>query len=267
MTLTVEEAKALVTEFCATYPIAAGISYKLRETQEELYGPQATKTAVGKILGAFRPGRGQADFATSNFCDADEFKGTLRHEVLGHFGINTFNSAEKRAILDGIIAAREQPGISVLWTEVSRLYVDATDSLKAEEVFAFACENIEPQTRGNVADGTLSFSETCIECIRPMQLHDLTSITTMVAEGMRDRTRSQQNFPASDLTQFHIDGGDHLVKEPHREMAFIEPSLEEQLREQEGPALLVQAVPEKTVQTQQTRAVYEDSYDEPGMDI
>lgn len=106
MTLTVEEGKALVTEFCATYPIAAGISYKLRETQEELYGPQATKTAVGKILGAFRPGRGQADFATSNFRDADEFKGTLRHEVLGHFGINTFNSVEKRAILDGIIAAR-----------------------------------------------------------------------------------------------------------------------------------------------------------------
>ena len=100
-----------------------------------------------------------------------------------------------------------------------------------------------------------------------MQLNELTSITTMVAEGMRDRTRTQQNFPASDLVQFHIDGGYHLVKETHREMAFIEPSLEEQLREQEGPALLVQAVSEEAVKTQQARATYVDSYDEPGMDM
>lgn len=113
--------------------------------------------------------------------------------------------------------------------------------MKAEEVFAFACENIEPQTRGNVAEGARSFHETCIERTRQMQLHDLTSITTMVAEGMRDRTRSQQNFPASDLAQFHIEGGYQLAKEPHREMAFIEPSLEEQLREQEGTAPLSEA--------------------------
>ncbi|MDA7024230.1 MULTISPECIES: zincin-like metallopeptidase domain-containing protein [Pseudomonas] len=202
MTLSVDDAKALVIEFCATYPVASTISYKLRATQEELYGPQATREAVGGILGSFRPGSRQADFATSNFRNEDEFKETLRHEVLGHFGINTFNPAEKRAVLDGIIEARNEPGMSELWAEVAQLYPEANDSLKAEEVFAFACEAIEPQTRGNVIEGTRSFRETCIERSRPMQIRDLINVTTMVAEGMRDRSRSQQNFPESDHAQF-----------------------------------------------------------------
>ena len=202
MTLSVDDAKALVIEFCATYPVASTISYKLRATQEELYGPQATREAVGGILGSFRPGSRQADFATSNFRNEDEFKETLRHEVLGHFGINTFNPAEKRAVLDGIIESRNEPGMSELWAEVAQLYPEADDSLKAEEVFAFACEAIEPQTRGNVIEGTRSFRETCIERSRPMQIRDLINVTTMVAEGMRDRTRSQQNFPESDHAQF-----------------------------------------------------------------
>lgn len=202
MTLSVDDAKALVIEFCATYPVASTISYKLRATQEELYGPQATREAVGGILGSFRPGSRQADFATSNFRNEDEFKETLRHEVLGHFGINTFNPAEKRAVLDGIIESRNEPGMSELWAEVAQLYPEADDSLKAEEVFAFACEAIEPQTRGNVIEGTRSFRETCIERSRPMQIRDLINVTTMVAEGMRDRSRSQQNFPESDHAQF-----------------------------------------------------------------
>jgi hypothetical protein len=202
MTLSVDDAKALVIDFCATYPLAAKVRYKLRETQEELYGPQATREAVGGILGAFRPGIGQAEFPTSNFRDAQEFKGTLRHEILGHFGINTFNPAEKRAVLDGIIEARNEPGMADLWAEVAQLYPEADDSLKAEEVFAFACEAIEPQTRGNVIEGTRSFRETCIERSRPMQIRDLINVTTMVAEGMRDLSRSQQNFPATDYAQF-----------------------------------------------------------------
>lgn len=46
MTLTIERAQALVIEFCATYPVSSTIGYKIRETQEELYGPQATREAT-----------------------------------------------------------------------------------------------------------------------------------------------------------------------------------------------------------------------------
>ncbi|WP_157769256.1 hypothetical protein, partial [Pseudomonas syringae group genomosp. 3] len=63
MTLTIDHAKKLVIEFCATYPVASTISYKIRETQEELYGPQATREAAGTILGSFHPRGRRAVFA------------------------------------------------------------------------------------------------------------------------------------------------------------------------------------------------------------
>ncbi|WP_373561859.1 LPD7 domain-containing protein [Pseudomonas syringae] len=205
MTLTIDHAKKLVIEFCATYPVASTISYKIRETQEELYGPQATREAAGTILGSFRPGRGRAEFAISNFRDEDHFRRTLRHEILGHYGINTFNPAEKRAVLEGVIQSRNDPGMAALWAEVARIYPQLTDSMKAEEVFAFACERIVSPIRGNVAEGARSFRETCIERTRAMQVSDLINLTTMVAEGLHDRSRSQQNFPASDNAQFKIE--------------------------------------------------------------
>lgn len=232
MALSTDEAKTLVIEFCSTYPVAAQVSYKLRDTQEELYGPQATREAVGGILGSFRPGTRQADFATSNFRDADEFKETLRHEILGHFGINTFDPAEKRAVLAGIIEARSEPGMSDLWDTVAHVYPEANDSLKAEEVFAFACEAIEPQSRGNAIEGNRSFRETCVERSRPMQLRDLINITTMVAEGMRDRSRSQQNFPESDNTQFKREEAMEAKKPFHE---IVAERLIEQLKQGTAP--------------------------------
>ena len=214
MSLSIDDADALIVEFCATYPVASTIEFHLSETQEEFYGPQATREAAGTILGAYHPKSGRALFSTSNFRDADHFKGTLRHEVLGHYGINTFNPAEKRAILDGVIEARNDSGMAGLWAEVARLYPEASDSLKAEEVFAFACESIEPHERGNASEGARSFYETCIDRSRPMQVRDLINLTTMVAEGLHDRSRSQQNFPVSDDAQFKLENTSNIAEYP-----------------------------------------------------
>ncbi|WP_412459118.1 LPD7 domain-containing protein [Pseudomonas coronafaciens] len=80
-----------------------------------------------------------------------------------------------------------------------------SDLRKAEEVFAFACEEIDPDAHANTLEGARSFRETCIERSRPMQVSDLINLTSMVAEGLHDRSRSQQNFPASDNAQFKIE--------------------------------------------------------------
>ncbi|MCF5712662.1 DNA primase (plasmid) [Pseudomonas tremae] len=205
MTLTIDHAKKLVIEFCATYPVASTISYKIRETQEELYGPQATREAAGTILGSFHPRGRRAVFATANFSKDEEFTRSLRHEILGHFGINTFNPAEKRAVLNALIDARTEPSTAALWTKVDQLYPGISDLRRAEEVFAFACEEIDPDAHANTLEGARSFRETCIDRSRPMQISDLINLTSMVAEGLHDRSRSQQNFPASDNAQFKIE--------------------------------------------------------------
>ncbi|KPW49294.1 hypothetical protein ALO86_200187 [Pseudomonas syringae pv. berberidis] len=205
MTLTIDHAKKLVIEFCATYPVASTISYKIRETQEEFYGPQATREAAGTILGSFHPRGRRAVFATANFSKDEEFTRSLRHEILGHFGINTFNPAEKRAVLNALIDARTEPSTAALWTKVDQLYPGISDLRRAEEVFAFACEEIDPDAHANTLEGARSFRETCIDRSRPMQISDLINLTSMVAEGLHDRSRSQQNFPASDNAQFKIE--------------------------------------------------------------
>jgi putative DNA primase/helicase len=206
MAISIERAKALVIEFCAEYPVASKISYKLRNTQEEaLDEPKATIEREGRIYGAYFPGRGYAAFAVSNFRDEAHFRGTLRHEILGHFGINTFNPQEKRAVLEAIIQARDVPGMRDAWAVVDRAYSGLDDLRKAEEVYAFSCEAIEPNLRTLVSPGAQALQEVCLERRRPLTFEDLINLTTMVAEGLHDRTRSQQNFPASDSAQFKQD--------------------------------------------------------------
>lgn len=202
MPVSVARAKTLIGEFCAVYPAALDVQYLVRETQEEAFHENATIERFGPLLGAYFPARRYAAFATANFRDENEFKQTLRHEVLGHFGINTFTADEKRAVLKAIVEAREQPGLATLWAQVDKVYPDTSELRKAEEVYAFACETVTPQQLINEADGQKALREICIDQTRPMRLQDLVDITAMVANGLSDRTRSLQNFPLTDDDQF-----------------------------------------------------------------
>jgi hypothetical protein len=124
---------------------------------------------------------------------------TLRHEVLGHYGANTFKPAEKRALLDGFIAAREEPSLKPRWEDINRRYAGMSMDVRAEEVWALHCESIAPGQHVGQAHvrerGEQSFMETCIARVRPMQVADLHNIVCMVADGLHDRSRTQQTFP------------------------------------------------------------------------
>jgi len=205
MALTFDEAEALIVEFCKTYPQALTITYNLAQTQEEIYGPQNTVELRGRISGSYRAASGGADFALANSDSNDQFERTLRHEILGHFGINTFNPSEKRAVLNAIIEARSEVGLERLWAYVDRLYPDLSDMRKAEEVYAFACEAIDPSDRSAAIKGQQSYEDVCVSRTRAMRISDLINLTTMVAEGLHDRTRSQQTFPSDDSAQFKQD--------------------------------------------------------------
>lgn len=204
MPISVDRGMSLISEFCANYPVACKIQYLVRNTQEEAFHEKATSERFGKLYAAYFPTSRYAAFATSNFRDEGHFERALRHEILGHFGINTFTAQEKAAILGAILEARSQPLISALWEQVDTLYVDTPLLVKAEEVYAYACEAITPGQQVNVDDGMRSFNEVCVARLRPMELLDLSNITSMVALGLSDRSRTQQNFPASDREQFRL---------------------------------------------------------------
>jgi antirestriction protein ArdC/phage/plasmid primase-like uncharacterized protein len=201
MSLTVEEGKDVVTAFCAVYPSAYQVQYKLRDTQEEVFNEKATIEAVGKIYGAYFPARNLAAFATSNFRDKDEFEGTLKHEILGHYGLNTCSNEEKHAILDAITAAKHQPGIGDLWQKVSQHYPGEPDQKIAEEVFAFACEEVDSHTLNNSSAGEDVLKE-CLTRSAVLDHAGLKQLTQFIAGGLQDGSRQQQIFPLSDNEQF-----------------------------------------------------------------
>ncbi|HDS1573321.1 TPA: DUF1738 domain-containing protein [Stenotrophomonas maltophilia] len=201
------EAQAVTLAFVRDYPGALELAYRFRENTGELYGPRAAEVPAD-LKGGYVPKetihngrayRGRVDVPLANMDDAADLVLTLRHEVLGHYGANTFKPAEKRALLDGLIAAREEPSLKPRWEDINRRYAGASQDVRAEEVWALHCESIAPGQHVGQAHvqerGAQSFMETCIARVRPMQVGDLHNIVCMVAEGLHDRSRTQQTFP------------------------------------------------------------------------
>ena len=207
MPITQAEAQAATLAFTRDYPGALELIYHFRESTGELYGHRAAEVPAD-LKGGYlskehihngRSYRGRVDVPLGNMDDAADLLVTLRHEVLGHYGANTFAPAEKRALLDGIIAAREQPGMKDRWEDINRRYAGTSMDVRAEEVWALHCETLAPGQHVGQAQvrerGEQSFMETCIARVRPMQVADLHNIVCMVADGLHDRSRTQQTFP------------------------------------------------------------------------
>lgn len=207
MPITQAEAQAATLAFTRDYPGALELIYHFRESTGELYGHRAAEVPAD-LKGGYlskeqihngRSYRGRVDVPLGNMDDAADLLVTLRHEVLGHYGANTFAPAEKRALLDGIIAAREQPGMKDRWEDINRRYAGTSMDVRAEEVWALHCETLAPGQHVGQAHvrerGEQSFMETCIARVRPMQSADLHNIVCMVADGLHDRSRTQQTFP------------------------------------------------------------------------
>jgi putative DNA primase/helicase len=243
MSLTKDEAQGVARLFIRDYPGALELAYKFRENTAELYGPRAGEVPQGMKGGyipketahAGRMYRGRVEVPLENMTDARDLLLTLRHEVLGHYGANTFKPGEKRALLDGLIAAREEPSLKPLWADIDQRYAGSSLDMRAEEVFALHCEGVAPsQHVGNeqAQRGQQAFKETCAAPVRLMRADDLQSIACMVAQGLHDRTRTQQNFPALD-TLFRKKETDMEPKKPFHET--VAEKLIERLKEGTAP--------------------------------
>lgn len=206
MALTKDEAQGVTRLFIKDYPGALELAYKFRDNTVELYGARAGEVPSNMKGGyistvtehAGRTYRGRVEVPLENMNNARDLLVTLRHEVIGHYGANTFTPGEKRKLLDGIIAAREEPSLNRLWTDIDKRYAGSSIDVRAEEVFASHCENVAPNQHldgTHVQRGQQALNVTCLNPVRVMQSHDLHKISLMVAQGLRDRTRTQQTFP------------------------------------------------------------------------
>lgn len=206
MPVSLDDARQLTVQFCRQYPGALRLAFLFRRTTADLYGDLAAGVPAsmqgGYLSGHLQHGGraclGRVDIPVDNIRHADEFVLTLRHEVLGHFGINTFVPREKAALLQAILAGRGEPSLAPIWQHVDQIYADQAELVRAEEVFAWLCEGVQPRPAADeVAQrGAAAFNEVCVSGARRMRAQDLLDIASMVAQGLHDKTREQRNFPA-----------------------------------------------------------------------
>ncbi len=244
MPLTKGEAQGVTRTFIRDYPGAIELAYRFRDTVAELYGSRTDEVPPGmkggyisqETLHASGMYRGRVEVPLVNMNDARDLLLTLRHEVLGHYGINTFTPGEKRALLDSLIAARNEPSLKLQWAAIDKRYVDSSLDMRAEEVYAEYCEGIELNHHLNINQvllrGQQSYRETCLAPVRLLSTDDLQNITCMVAQGLRDRTRTQQNFPTLNK-QFRKKETDMETKKPFHEI--VAEKLIEKLKEGTAP--------------------------------
>lgn len=194
-------AAQLTGKFMQEHPALTDVKVRLAEKQEQIYGKENTVERVGEIRGGYYPRSNIAAFATSSIRNAEVFGKTLRHELYGHFGINTFSREQKRAILDRLVDSENEPSLKKIWDDRKKDYSEASKSMQAEEVFATISERVtnDKQKANNAA---LSWEEAIKNKSRPLNLDDVVNIAEMVASGLRDNTRQRVIIPESDNAQF-----------------------------------------------------------------
>ncbi len=213
--LPVENVKRIARDFMRQYRGNIPLEVKVGRTLEELYGLNAG--GLGAAKGAYHPKSRVLTLAADRLSSRADVESTIRHEALGHYGLNTLAPDDKRAVLDGILTSRNQRSLASVWAQVDALYADMPESVRAEEVFAELASR-ERGTLGEWWDRILALLARGLRNVGLLrgdtskaELHDL---ARRIAEGIRSGHAQQQTFPENDQSQFNRVRGESAGKTP-----------------------------------------------------
>lgn len=199
-----DDADKIVNEFLSKLGNNVPLDILIADKQEDIYGERATKENVGTIKGAYHAKKRAFVFIRSNMRSVSDGIQTLRHEILGHYGLNTFKPEDKRAILEKIIAEKDG-ALKDVWKRVISAYSDKTEMEQAEEVFAFTIEN-ESSIPKQIIDALLSLIHKGLRSLGiakgVVTKSELRNLARVIAKQIRQGDRVQQTFPESDQDQF-----------------------------------------------------------------
>lgn len=235
--LTVNQVKKTVVDFIEKYNGNIPLEIRTYEKQEDLYVGKSRESIGFKIEGGYHPARGFIALFAANMDNEEAVARTVRHEVLGHYGLNTFKPDEKRDLLDRILETRQEPTLSHIWQRVDKDYGEQPELLKAEEVFAFVAEDERTFAEKGWDKVRASFQNALRASglsDRPLTLPELREEARQVAKGIQLGQRQQHTFPASDDAQFRIkESAPMESKKPFHET--VAEKLIEQLKQGTAP--------------------------------
>lgn len=176
--------------------------------------------------------------------DNEQILRDIQHELVGHYGIDTFAPLDKRLLLDAIIQSRNEPDLKTTWDAVERFYPTQDKYTQAEEVYAFIAEVpqawITAQPRATDHDPErllldLSHKNTITGL-------ELRRITESVDNGIIAGLRKTQNFRENDYSAFSKTSD---ALEPIRRIDFAGEGRNEV---QDAVKLAVETDPEKFIE-------------------
>lgn len=207
--LPVENVQRIAKDFIARYKGHIPLDVRVGKTLDDLYGP-GSEAKLGKVAGAYHPARGILTLAAVRLQDRAAVETTLRHEILGHYGLNTLAPADKRAVLDAILASRSEPSLKEAWAIVDKNYADKSADMRAEEVFAALAEQ-ERSTLGAAWDRILALVQKGLRAVGLLNgatsRAELQALARRIGQGIRSGEQVQRTFPKTDDAQFQRQEG------------------------------------------------------------
>ncbi|MCQ4052373.1 LPD38 domain-containing protein [Aeromonas sp. SG16] len=230
--LSVDEASKVVDDFLKDYNGNIPVEPFIREKANEIYGPAIDEQGLGdKTKGAYHPGKSIVTVVSRNARDGvssdrgrnrerslSEDQGrvgrgeggrsgakadlitTLRHELLGHYGTDTFTPENKQRLLQKLIDAKNEKWIAPVWKQIAgdSVYGKKSDLHQAEEVFAHIAEKeLPPRTIQAWNDIKTEFARLLRKAglaKGPIKEHELDSLIKAVGKGIRNGERTKQNI-------------------------------------------------------------------------
>ena len=206
--ITLAQAQKVVDDFKAEYNGNIPLDFRVVEKQEQLYGPENTVEKVGLIKGSYHPKSGIFGIASSNMQDRSDARETLRHEILGHFGLNTFKPKDKKAILQKIINSKNDSSLKDAWEKVDKNYPELDAMGRAEEVFASIAEN--PPKSKSLWNDLVILVRKALRFVGigkgSISKDEIESYIQDISNSIKSGRATQQTFPKSDQDQFRREG-------------------------------------------------------------
>lgn len=230
--LSVDEASKVVDDFLKDYNGNIPVEPFIREKANEIYGPAIDEQGLGdKTKGAYHPGKSIVTVVSRNARDGvssdrgsnrersfSEDQGrvgnrevgrsgakadlitTLRHELLGHYGTDTFTPENKQRLLQKLIDAKNEKWIAPVWKQIAgdSVYGKKSDLHQAEEVFAHIAEKELPPRTIQAWNGIKTEFARLLRKAGlvkgPIKEHELDSLIKAVGKGIRNGERTKQNI-------------------------------------------------------------------------
>lgn len=233
---------------------------------EERYHYDSTQEAIANrtvTYGSYEQSKHQITLYQAALSSNEQIIATIRHELIGHYGIDTFTPVEKRTLLDRIIASRDEPSLREQWGSVERDYpkptnerVDVHKYRQAEEVYALVAEfdpkviaRLDPKL---VITRTTDNEPTILDKRTVLTGQELRTITEAVDNGIIAGFRQTQTIRETDYSTFSKD----MKQEPSMENITVEEAIKREKEQRENEV----RVEHTSFTNEQKEAIFDYAY-------